>query len=134
MARRGCYRGQAVRGSRDVIVPRRIGAVHGGGVVWGDHLQVDSHQCLQTFWNLAKCQMRVVSHYLYRAFHHVIAACNSLEKKLFAPLTDHSMPWKCCPQSEESRLLLGSISTSALSIFIAVLLLCASIPVGLVKS
>lgn len=71
---------------------------------------------------------------LPRVFHHGIAACNSLEKKLFAPLTDHSMPWKCCPQSEESRLLLGSISTSALSIFIAVLLLCASIPVGLVKS
>lgn len=134
MARRGCCPGQAVRGPRAVILPRRIGAVHVGGVVWGDHLQVDSHQCLQTFWNLAKCQMRVVSHYLYRAFHHVIAACNSLEKKLFAPLTDHSMPWKCCPQSEESRLLLGSISTSALSIFIAVLLLCASIPVGLVKS
>lgn len=78
--------------------------------------------------------MRVVSHYLYRAFHHVIAACNSLEKKLFAPLTDHSMPWGYCPQSEENRLVLGSIITSVLSIFIAVLLLCASIPVGLVKS
>lgn len=71
---------------------------------------------------------------LPRVFHHVIAACNSLEKKLFAPLTDHSMPWGCCPQSEENRLLPGSISTSALSIFIAVLLLCASIPAGLVKS
>lgn len=92
MARRACCRGQAIRGPRDMIVPRRVGVVHDGGVVWGDHLQVDSHQCLQTFWNLAKCQMRVVSHYLYRAFHHVIAACNSLEKKLFAPLTDHSMP------------------------------------------
>lgn len=68
MARRACCRGQAIRGPRAVILPRRIGAVHGGGVVWGDHLQVDSHQCLQTFWNLAKCQMRVVSHYLYRAF------------------------------------------------------------------
>lgn len=43
MARRGCCPGQAVRGPRAVILPRRIGAVHVGGVVWGDHLQVDSH-------------------------------------------------------------------------------------------
>lgn len=71
---------------------------------------------------------------LPRVFHHVITACSSLEKNLFAPLTDHSMPWGCCPQSEESRLLLGSISTSALSIFIVVLLLCTSIQAGLVTS
>lgn len=71
---------------------------------------------------------------LPHVFHHVIAACNSLEKKLFAPLTDHAMPWGCCPQSEENRLLLGSISTSALSIFIVALLLCTSIPAGLVTS
>lgn len=43
MARRGCCPAQAVRGPRAVILPRRIGAVHGGGVVWGDLLQVDSH-------------------------------------------------------------------------------------------
>lgn len=43
MARRGCCPGQAVRGSRDVIVPRRVGAVRGSGVVWGDLLQVESH-------------------------------------------------------------------------------------------
>lgn len=48
MARRACCRGQAIRGPRDVIVPRRVGAVHGGGVVWGDHLQVDSHDGILT--------------------------------------------------------------------------------------
>lgn len=69
-----------------------------------------------------------------RVFHHVIAACNSLEKKLFAPLTDHSMPWGYCPQSEENRLVLGSITTSVLSIFTIVPLLYASMPAGLVTS
>lgn len=43
MAHRACCRGQAVRGWRDVIVSRRVGAVRGSGVVWGDLLQVDSH-------------------------------------------------------------------------------------------
>lgn len=71
---------------------------------------------------------------LPRVFHHVIAACNSLEKKLFAPLTDRSMPWGCCPQSEENRPVLGSITTSVLSIFTIVRLLYASMPAGLVNS
>lgn len=71
---------------------------------------------------------------LPRVFHHVIAACNSLEKKLFAPLTDHAMPWGCCPQSKENRLVLGSITTSVLSIFTIVRLLYASMPAGLVLS
>lgn len=71
---------------------------------------------------------------LPHVFHHVIAACNSLEKKLFAPLTDHSMAWGYCPQSEENRLVLGSITTSVLSIFTIVRLLCASMPAGLVTS
>lgn len=48
MARRGCCPGQAVRGSRDVIVPRQVGAVHGVGVVWGDFLQVESHDGILT--------------------------------------------------------------------------------------
>lgn len=43
MARRGCCRGQAIRGLRAVILPRRVGAVRGSGVVWGDLLQVESH-------------------------------------------------------------------------------------------
>lgn len=71
---------------------------------------------------------------LPRVFHHVTAACNSLEKKLFAPLTDNSMPWGYCPQSEENRLVLGSITTSVLSIFTIVPLLYASMPDGLVTS
>lgn len=48
MAHRACCPGQAIRGPRAVILPRRIGAVHGGGVVWGDLLQVESHDGILT--------------------------------------------------------------------------------------
>lgn len=44
------------------------------------------------------------------------------------------MPWGYCPQSEENRLVLGSIATSVLSILTIVRLLYASMPAGLVLS
>lgn len=55
MARRGCCPGQAVRGSRDVIVPRRVGAVRGSGVVWGELLQVESHDGILTAAGGSSC-------------------------------------------------------------------------------